>query len=46
MGKCSYKQRNHDEISRYDEPIFTGKFIIEKKNLKSEYDVVGIACNL
>lgn len=38
----SYKK----EVIEHNETIFRGKFLIENKNLKSEYDVVGTVCNL
>jgi hypothetical protein len=38
----SYKM----DISQNNETIFKGKFVIEKGNLKSEYDIVGSICNL
>lgn len=40
--KLSYKT----EMSQNNETIFKGKFVIEKENLKSEYDIVGTTCKL
>ena len=34
------------EIKEHNETIFTGKFLIENKRQKSEYNIVGIICNL
>ena len=34
------------EIQEHNETVFTGEFIIENNSQKSEYDIVGIACNL
>jgi hypothetical protein len=35
-----------EEAGEYYQTIFPGKFILEKDGYKSEYDIVGINCNL
>jgi hypothetical protein len=33
-------------LNTHGDPILSGKFTIENKNLKSNYDIVGSSCNL